>query len=298
VAVNGFPPGSKYSVVELDPYNPTWKNGYQGCPAIGFAGGVTAIFEGSLHTNSACPASAGAPRPSTAVGDHPVPPAAGHTWSAYSSNLIMDPPPTLAHVRSPIRWRLVAPRTATGWAPSARPTTSRAPRSTSSAAARSSTRHIPGGIDLGSGRSQSWPRRLRDERRSLTCRLAPRSTPSEQPTGWRDSLADGTGRAGLPRTAARRSYLQLLVNVKVGRFRQCHHRCGRTKSAAAYAVQQRHDAECGATSSSGRQTPAPRHHASARGCCKAAAAGRPEPTPPAPDKHGRLIGRQRQRRST
>jgi hypothetical protein len=58
-AINGYPPGSRYSVVQLDPYNPTWKNGTQGCPSILFSGGITATFEGSLYSNSACPASAG-----------------------------------------------------------------------------------------------------------------------------------------------------------------------------------------------------------------------------------------------
>ena len=59
VAINGFPPGARYSVMELDPYNPTWKNGERGCPSILFSGGITAVYEGSLYTNSACPASAG-----------------------------------------------------------------------------------------------------------------------------------------------------------------------------------------------------------------------------------------------
>ncbi|HYN69093.1 MAG TPA: hypothetical protein VEX41_02660, partial [Candidatus Eisenbacteria bacterium] len=38
-----------------------WPNGYQGCPSIGFQGNMAVIFEGSVHTNSACTASSNPP---------------------------------------------------------------------------------------------------------------------------------------------------------------------------------------------------------------------------------------------
>ncbi len=58
VAVNGQFEGGKWSVVQLNPYNATW-NRNKGCPSLLFSGGPTAIFDGSIHVNSKCPASLG-----------------------------------------------------------------------------------------------------------------------------------------------------------------------------------------------------------------------------------------------
>lgn len=55
----GGAPGNKYSVVNLNPGNPSWQSGLRGCPSVLFSGGPTVIFEGSLHVNSACPAADG-----------------------------------------------------------------------------------------------------------------------------------------------------------------------------------------------------------------------------------------------
>ncbi len=54
-ALNGKPPGgTKYSVVELDPSNASWPNGFRGCPSILFSGSNTVIFDGHVQVNSAC----------------------------------------------------------------------------------------------------------------------------------------------------------------------------------------------------------------------------------------------------
>jgi hypothetical protein len=52
-------PGAKFSVVQLNPYHATWPSGRQGCPSVLVSGTPTVHFGGSLHVNSACPASAG-----------------------------------------------------------------------------------------------------------------------------------------------------------------------------------------------------------------------------------------------
>ena len=57
-AVNGGLTASKFSVVELNPYNAGWGQG-RGCPSVLFSGGPTVVFDGSLQINSACPASQG-----------------------------------------------------------------------------------------------------------------------------------------------------------------------------------------------------------------------------------------------
>jgi hypothetical protein len=58
-AVNGRIAGTKYSVVELDPYNPGFANGYRGCPSLLFSGSNTVIFDGAVQVDSACPAGSG-----------------------------------------------------------------------------------------------------------------------------------------------------------------------------------------------------------------------------------------------
>ncbi len=58
-ALYGQMVGAKFSVVMLDPYNPTWKSGIQGCPSVLFSGGPTITFDGSVQIDSACPAGYG-----------------------------------------------------------------------------------------------------------------------------------------------------------------------------------------------------------------------------------------------
>ena len=58
-AINGSTGGIKYSVVELDPYNAAWPNGYTGCPSVLFSGSNTVIFDGAIQVDSACPAGSG-----------------------------------------------------------------------------------------------------------------------------------------------------------------------------------------------------------------------------------------------
>lgn len=58
-AVNGRLAGTKFSVVELDPSDTSWPNGFRGCPSVQFAGSNTVIFDGSIQVNSRCSASDG-----------------------------------------------------------------------------------------------------------------------------------------------------------------------------------------------------------------------------------------------
>jgi hypothetical protein len=59
-AVNGRPPGgTKYSVVELDPYNASAPAAYRGCPSVLFSGSNTIIFDGSVQVDSNCSAANG-----------------------------------------------------------------------------------------------------------------------------------------------------------------------------------------------------------------------------------------------
>jgi Putative Flp pilus-assembly TadE/G-like len=59
VAVNGQITGTRYSVLELDPWNASWPNGRRGCPSVLLSGGPTVTFEGSVQINSACPSGDG-----------------------------------------------------------------------------------------------------------------------------------------------------------------------------------------------------------------------------------------------
>ncbi len=58
-ALYGQMVGTKFSVVMLDPYNPTWKSGINGCPSVLFSGGPTVQFDGAIQIDSACPAGYG-----------------------------------------------------------------------------------------------------------------------------------------------------------------------------------------------------------------------------------------------
>lgn len=58
-AVNGQITGTLYSIVLLDPANPSWPNGRRGCPALLLSGGPTVTLEGSVQVNSACAAGSG-----------------------------------------------------------------------------------------------------------------------------------------------------------------------------------------------------------------------------------------------
>lgn len=58
-ALNGQVTGSSYSVVLLDPANPSWPNGRRGCPSFLVSGGPTLQFDGSVYVNSGCSAASG-----------------------------------------------------------------------------------------------------------------------------------------------------------------------------------------------------------------------------------------------
>lgn len=60
-AVNGQIASLKYSIVELDPWNPLFPNGRKGCPSVTFGGGPQVTLEGSMQIDSNCPASSGGP---------------------------------------------------------------------------------------------------------------------------------------------------------------------------------------------------------------------------------------------
>lgn len=53
-ALNGPIGAMGFSVVELNPYSPSFASAYSGCPSIAFSGGPTAYFEGSVFSNSTC----------------------------------------------------------------------------------------------------------------------------------------------------------------------------------------------------------------------------------------------------
>jgi hypothetical protein len=58
-AVNRVITGSRYSVVQLDPGNPTWPNGRRGCPSVMLSGGPTVTLQATMQVNSSCSAAAG-----------------------------------------------------------------------------------------------------------------------------------------------------------------------------------------------------------------------------------------------
>ncbi|HET7677682.1 MAG TPA: pilus assembly protein TadG-related protein [Candidatus Limnocylindrales bacterium] len=58
-AMNGQLNGIEYSIVQLDPGNPSWPNGRRGCPSVLLSGGPTVTLESTMHINSACSAAAG-----------------------------------------------------------------------------------------------------------------------------------------------------------------------------------------------------------------------------------------------
>ena len=58
-AVNRLITGTRYSVVQLDPGNPSWPNGRRGCPSVLLSGGPTVTLQATMHINSACTAGHG-----------------------------------------------------------------------------------------------------------------------------------------------------------------------------------------------------------------------------------------------
>ena len=58
-AINGRVTSNVFSVVLLDPWDPSWPQGRRGCPAMLFSGGPTVTFDGSIGIDSACPAANG-----------------------------------------------------------------------------------------------------------------------------------------------------------------------------------------------------------------------------------------------
>lgn len=58
-AVNRLITGTRYSVVQLDPGNPSWPNGRRGCPSVLLSGGPTVTLQATMQINSACTAAGG-----------------------------------------------------------------------------------------------------------------------------------------------------------------------------------------------------------------------------------------------
>ena len=58
-AVNRVITGSRYSIVQLDPGNPSWPNGRRGCPSVLLSGGPTVVLQATMHVNSNCTAASG-----------------------------------------------------------------------------------------------------------------------------------------------------------------------------------------------------------------------------------------------
>lgn len=54
-AVNGRTTGTIFTVVLLNPWQPTWPQGRRGCPSLLFSGGPTVVFDGAVQVDSACP---------------------------------------------------------------------------------------------------------------------------------------------------------------------------------------------------------------------------------------------------
>ena len=53
-AVNRLKTVSRYSVVQLDPGNPSWPNGRRGCPSVLLSGGPRVTLQATMHINSRC----------------------------------------------------------------------------------------------------------------------------------------------------------------------------------------------------------------------------------------------------
>lgn len=58
-AVNRLKTVSRYSVVQLDPGNPSWPNGRRGCPSVLLSGGPSVTLQATMFINSACTAADG-----------------------------------------------------------------------------------------------------------------------------------------------------------------------------------------------------------------------------------------------
>jgi Flp pilus assembly protein TadG len=58
-AINSYSAAHGYSVITLNPHNPTWQSALQGCPSFLFNGSPTVTSYGSIHVNSACTAANG-----------------------------------------------------------------------------------------------------------------------------------------------------------------------------------------------------------------------------------------------
>lgn len=58
-AVNKVINTTQYSIVELDPGNPSWPNGRRGCPSVLLSGGPSVTLQAAMHVNSSCTAANG-----------------------------------------------------------------------------------------------------------------------------------------------------------------------------------------------------------------------------------------------
>jgi hypothetical protein len=103
-ALNGSKITGQFSVVLLDPYNPTWHSSYQGCPSFLISGGPTLTFESTIFVDSACSAANGGAFTTTGnsatltfVAVPPNPPAAMRIVGEYKPQALTITPAPLEH---------------------------------------------------------------------------------------------------------------------------------------------------------------------------------------------------------
>jgi hypothetical protein len=103
-ALNGSKITGQFSVVLLDPYNPTWHSSYQGCPSFLLSGGPTLTFESTIFVDSACLAANGGAFSTngnaatlTFVNVPPNPPSAMRIVGEYKPTALTVTPAPLEH---------------------------------------------------------------------------------------------------------------------------------------------------------------------------------------------------------
>jgi hypothetical protein len=103
-AINGADIKGQFSVVLLDPYNPTWQSGYRGCPSFLISGTPTLTFESTIFIDSACSAANGGAFSTngnaatlTFVAVPPNPPAAMRIVGEYKPTALSVTPAPLEH---------------------------------------------------------------------------------------------------------------------------------------------------------------------------------------------------------
>lgn len=103
-ALNGAKISGQFSVVLLDPSNPTWHSSYRGCPSFLLSGGPTLTFESTIYIDSACSAANGGAFATngnsaqlTFVNVPPNPPTAMRLMGEYKPTALTVTPAPLEH---------------------------------------------------------------------------------------------------------------------------------------------------------------------------------------------------------